>query len=257
MLSQHLLNIAAHVAPHVASWPRRQPGRFMVGDKAIRYADLHSFYHQVKQLFGQRLYNFRSATEAPRILDCGAHIGLASLFFKERFPGARITAFEADATLADLCRDNFAELGFSDIETIRAAVWTHDQGVAFSHSRDDAGHVAEQPDLDSLPVPTIRLRDLLAEQVDLLKLDVEGAEFALFEDCGTALSAAKHIVMEVHAMGDTQAKIGHLLSHIENLGFRYVLGDLHQATWLKTPNAPPFEYCKTEKFIVTVYAWQP
>jgi FkbM family methyltransferase len=256
MLTEQLLEIAANLTPTVQSWPRRKPGLFMAGTRVIRYADLHSFYHQIRQIFGQRIYNFRSDNAAPVILDCGAHIGLASLFFKERFPHARIKAFEADAALADTCRANYASFGASDVEVIEAAVWTHDQGVSFSQTNDDAGHVTDGGDADVVKVPSVRLRSYLADTVDLLKLDVEGAEFALIEDCGEALRNARNIVMEVHAMDGGPVRIGHMLARLEDLGFRYVLGDLHQATWLPVQTPPPFEHCRTEKFILTVFAWR-
>lgn len=256
MLTNQLLEIAAHLAPNVQTWPRRTPGMFMAGRRPIRYADLHSFYHQIRQIFGQRLYNFKCDHGAPAILDCGAHIGLASLFFKERFPAARIKAFEADRTLADICRANFAAFDMPDVEVIQAAVWTHDEGVAFAHSSDDAGHVAEGDVGDVSAVPSVRLKSLLTQPVDLLKLDVEGAEFALIDDCGDALRNVRSLVMEVHAMNDRQARIGALLARLEEMGFRYVLGDLHQATWLPSAAQPPFECCRTEKFIVTVFAWR-
>lgn len=256
MLTQQLLEIAANLAPTVQTWPRRKPGMFVAGRKVIRYADLHSFYHQIRQIFGQRLYNFRSANPAPVILDCGAHIGLASLFFKERFPAARITAFEADNALADICRANFEAFDAADIEVVQAAVWTHDGGVSFAHSNDDAGHVAEGRTDGVQTVPSVRLKSLLAQPIDLLKLDVEGAEFTLIEDCGADLRNVRALVMEVHAMEDGQARLGALLAQLEALEFRYVLGDLHQATWLPAATQPPFEYCKTEKFIVSVFAWR-
>jgi FkbM family methyltransferase len=257
MLSQQLLEIAANLTPAVPTWPRRKPGMFMAGARAIRYADLHSFYHQIRQIFGQRLYNFRCSNPAPVILDCGAHIGLASLFFKERFPAARITAFEADAELADTCRANFATFDMSDIDVIHAAVWTHGDGVSFAQTNDDAGHVANEADSSAIKVPSVRLHSHLDRPVDLLKLDVEGAEFAIVEDCGERLRNVGNIVMEVHAMEDSQARIGHMLARLEDAGFKYVLGDLHQATWLPVPTAPPFEHCKTDKFIVSVFAWRP
>lgn len=257
MLSQQLLEIASHLTPSVQTWPRRKPGMFMAGTRAIRYADLHSFYHQTHQIFGQRIYNFRPASPAPVILDCGAHIGLASLYFKERFPAARITAIEADEALADTCRTNFATFGVPDIEVVHAAVWTHADGVSFSLTSDDAGHVASESDASAIKVRSVRLRSYLEQPVDRLKLDVEGAEFALINDCAERLHNVRHIVMEVHAMEDSQAKIGGLLGRLEAAGFRYVLGDLHQATWIPTPMAPPFEYCRTDKFIMTFFAWQP
>ncbi|MGE3333110.1 MAG: FkbM family methyltransferase [Rhodospirillaceae bacterium] len=255
MLTKHLLDITTNLTQALASWPRRKPGMFMVGTRVIHYADFHSFYHQTRQIFGQRLYNFRTENPAPMILDCGAHIGLASLFFKDRFPAARITAFEADAALAETCRENFASFSLPDIEVIAAAVWTHDNGVSFAQSSDDAGHVTENQQ-DAVKVPSVRLRSYLNTPVDLLKLDVEGAEFALIEDCGETLKNARNIVMEVHAMDGGPVKIGRMLAQLEELGFRYVLGDLHQATWLPAHTNPPFEFCRTEKFILTVFAWQ-
>ena len=252
-LSAALLQLAAQMAPTVQSWPRRQPGLLMVDGKVLRYADLHSVYHQIRQIFGDHLYDFQSRRPDPRILDCGAHIGLSSLYFKQRYPGARITAFEADAALADMCRSNMGTLGAADVEVIQAAVWTHDRGVSFDGTHDDSGHVAAG---GGTTVPSVRLKTILDKgSVDLLKLDVEGAEYDIIADCGDSLAAVDRLAMEVHAMDETPVKIGGLLDGLEKQGFRYVLGDLHQASWLPAL-ATPFTYCRTAKFIVSVFAWR-
>ena len=47
-----------------------------------------------------------TATSTPRILDCGANVGLASLFFRRLYPQARITAFEADPALFAILEAN-------------------------------------------------------------------------------------------------------------------------------------------------------
>ena len=256
MLTSALLEILPQLAPTVAQWPRRQPGLLMVDGKKLRYSDMHSFFHQTRQIFGDNLYDFKTDSASPVILDCGAHIGMASLYFKERYPNARITAFEADPQIADMCRANFKTFGAEDADVQDAANWIHDEGVSFNTSNDDAGHVEDGA--DNAAVSSVRLKTLLEkEQVDLLKLDVEGAEFAIFDDCGDALRNAERIVAEVHAMDDTQANIGGLLSHLEKTGFRYALGNFHPATWLTPTAKPPFSFCPTEKFIVSVFAWQP
>jgi FkbM family methyltransferase len=253
MLSTQLLEIAAQLSPSVATWPRRQPGLFMVGGKVMRFADLHSFYWQIKQIFGDKLYNFRCRNEAPVIIDCGAHTGMASLYFKECFPKAQITAFEADAAIADMCRANLSAHGAGDVEVKTAAVWTHNDGVTFAQSNDDAGHVDEAA--PGLKTPSVRLHSLLDRRIDLLKLDVEGAEYPIVEDCGDRLDQVDHIIAEVHALGREQAAIGKMLARLEALGFRYVITDLKQATWMPTDVPPPFGPFRTEKFIMTVYAW--
>lgn len=255
MLTTSLLDLAAQMAPSVPTWPRRQPGLLVVDGKVMRYADLHSLYYQIRQLFGDQLYSFKTDKKDPVILDCGAHVGLASLYFKEHYPAARIRAYEADAAIAALCRANLAAFGASDIEVFEAAVWTHGDGVQFDHSADDGGHVSETQ--GTRRVPSIRLKSILAElPVDFLKLDVEGAEFQLFDDCADELTNISRMVIEVHAMGAEQAPIGALLSRLERAGFRYVLGDLHAATWVPSPVRPPLGHCRTDRFIVSVFAWR-
>src|SRR3954465_2869054 len=79
--------------------PRFSPGAIRMMEYDLRYSDLLSFCPQWQDIFVRRVLAFRCDTSAPRILDCGANIGLASLFFKRAYPAARITAFEADPAL--------------------------------------------------------------------------------------------------------------------------------------------------------------
>jgi FkbM family methyltransferase len=223
----------------------------MVGGRVLKYADFHSIYYQARQIFGERLYDFTCDTSAPLILDCGAHVGLASLAFKDRYPAARIEAFEADAAIAAMCADNLADFGFTDVTVTTAAVWTHNNGVTFSASADDAGHVAGT----GVAVPSVCLRDRLGgEPVHLLKLDIEGAEFAVLADCGEALRNVQRLIVEVHAFGGT--RVGEMLALLENQGFNFTLGDLHAAPWMETTTRPPFAACPTDKYYFTAFAWR-
>ena len=100
MIAGTLGEILQKLSGELNNYPRRVPGELLLEGRRFRYADLHSFYHQATQLFAQRLYDFESTTPAPLILDCGAHIGMAALFFKTRYPAAQIKAFEADPAIA-------------------------------------------------------------------------------------------------------------------------------------------------------------
>lgn len=79
MLRDAFGKTVAQLTPEIGRWPRRKPGEILVAGTFLKYADMHSFYYQTRQIFGDGLYRF---TCAPVILDCGAHIGSASLFFK-------------------------------------------------------------------------------------------------------------------------------------------------------------------------------
>ena len=93
-------------------------------DYELQYSDLRSFCPQWHDIFVDGALEFRARSAAPRILDCGGNVGLASLFFKRRFPGARITAYEADPAIFAMLKANLAANRASDVETVHAALWT-------------------------------------------------------------------------------------------------------------------------------------
>lgn len=93
--------------------------------------------------------------------------------------------------------------------------------------------------------------------VDLLKLDVEGAEFALIPHCRAQLALVRHMIIEVHEMHGAPRNSGRLLAILEEAGFSYVINDLNQATWVKDAGPTPFRACPVDRFIFTVFAWRP
>lgn len=260
-LKGSLGEVISFLQNNLERFPRRTPGEMLLEQRPFRYVDLHSFYHQTMQIFGQSLYDFQSESPTPLIIDCGAHIGLASLFFKQRYPKSRIIAFEADPAICEVLRFNLNSFGLSDVEVNQSAVWIHDQGVTFESSTDDAGKVRlESPSSEisnSFLVPSMRLKTLLSHSAaDLVKLDIEGAEFEVVADCGETLRNSKLFLVEAHMFGHPQ-HLGSLLSTFEKNGFRYMLSDLHHATWLPVDGQnPPFRHCSADKFIITIFAWR-
>jgi FkbM family methyltransferase len=207
--------------------PRRVPGRIELMGYSITYLDLLTVAPQWKELFLKRSYDFQSATPSPRILDCGANIGLASLFFKRRYPDARITAFEADGAVCAALRENMAANAVSGVEVVCAAVWTEDGRVPFRHEGADSGAVAAvggdgegEPVFD---VPAVRLRDLLAKEseVDVLKLDIEGSEHDVLADCEPFLGRVKAILLELHEFEPARRRIPATLEVLSRAGFTY------------------------------------
>ena len=150
----------------------------------------------------KRVLDFTSATRSPRILDCGANVGLASLFFHRAYPDARITAFEADPALFAMLDANVKANGAGTVEARHAALWTSTGTLTFRCEGSDSGMIDSLPgavDGAATIVPSLRLRDLLeAEPVDLLKLDIEGAEDVVLADCEPVLHRVKAMVMDLH-----------------------------------------------------------
>src|SRR5262249_10933617 len=112
--------------------PRFTPGEIRMLDYELRYSDLLSFCPQWQDIFVKRTLDFRSGEAEPRILDCGANVGLASLYFRRVYPGARITAYEADPALFAMLDVNLAANRAADVERIHAALWTTTGTLTFS-----------------------------------------------------------------------------------------------------------------------------
>jgi FkbM family methyltransferase len=187
----------------------------------IQVPDCLSFIWQFKEIFAEESYHFRANGLTPVILDCGANVGLSCLYFKSHYPQARITAFEADPGVAALLAENLRQNGFSDIEVVAKAVWKENTTIAFAREGADGGSVvAGTP---SAQIPAVRLRDYLrqAGRIDLLKMDIEGAEVAVLEDCRGSLGDVQHLFVEYHSYTDHPQRLHALLSVLGESGFRY------------------------------------
>jgi FkbM family methyltransferase len=123
-------------------------------------------------------------TEPRCIIDAGAHIGCAALFFASSFPRANIVAIEPDPGNYQVLLRNTR--GNKRIRTIHAAVWHRPESVVITNEQDDpcafqlrsAG--GQCTTSQGLTVSAI-MRKCRFENVDLLKLDIEGAEREIFD----------------------------------------------------------------------------
>jgi FkbM family methyltransferase len=259
-------------SPEQAAWrrawhraettPRFTPGRISMMEYDLQYSDLLSFCPQWQDIFVKRALDFATASPAPRILDCGANIGVASLFFRKRYPKARITAFEADPSLFALLDANLAANGAQDVERKHLAVWTAAGTLTFRSEGSDSGMIASLPgavDGRSVAVPSVRLRDVLEAEpaIDLLKLDIEGAEDAVLADCEPSLGRVRALIMDLHEFDPASRQVPRVLDLLARAGFTYAIDDFVPLTW-REPTADarsPFPG-RALTWAMTVRAWR-
>jgi FkbM family methyltransferase len=133
------------------------------------------------------------------IVDCGANIGITSLFLAARYPAATILSVEPQPENFALLKTNVAQE--PRILPIRACVTgTPQNAVRFTADQPAWGNRIA-PDAHGVVVPAITIEELCklngVEKIDLLKLDIEGAEEQVLEH-GTFLARTEHIVVELH-----------------------------------------------------------
>jgi len=125
------------------------------------------------------------ADRITKIMDCGANIGDETARFRLHYPEARIIAIEPN-------RENFSILNesfFKDrlVEPVHGAVWSHDTQLNLVQPRNgnpESSRVTESENLTE-PVPAYSIPTLMSragwKEIDILKLDIEGAENQLFK----------------------------------------------------------------------------
>lgn len=188
----------------------------------VSIADGPSFVWQYKDIFVDECYCFYSTSSSPVIYDCGANIGLSTLYFGRNYPGAKIVAFEPDNKIFRLLQSNVESNKLLNVSMINKAAWIHDDGVGFFSEGADGGSISQHSDEI---VESVRLRDfLLAEdKIDLLKIDIEGAETDVILDCTDQLYKVDNVFIEYHSFRNSPQKLSKLLGALEGQGFRYLL----------------------------------
>ncbi|MET0394928.1 MAG: FkbM family methyltransferase [Chitinophagaceae bacterium] len=196
-------------------------------DRRVKVTDAFWFLHSLKEIFEEEVYKFECTGPAPRILDCGANIGLSAIYFKRLFPQARITAFEPDEAIAGMMRHNLAAFGYTDVAIQQTAAWTENTILKFNATGGLGGTLVEGNAAAEkvVEVKAVRLRDYLDEKVDFLKIDIEGAEADVLKDCADKLYNVERLFMEYHSAPGKPQELGELLGILKQAGFRIYIKD--------------------------------
>lgn len=159
-----------------------------------------------EQVFLAKEYNFELYNLAPQlIIDAGANVGYSSIYFAKKYPMARIIAIEPDSTNYAMLLRNVEP--YLNITPVKAALWSKKCNLEIRNPKAAkwAIQVKEAGEDDSQnKILAITINDIFTlaacTQIDILKLDIEGAEKELFEkNCEDWLSNVKVIVIELHS----------------------------------------------------------
>lgn len=192
-------------------------------------ADLRSFIYQFNDIFVEELYQFTSTKEDPLIIDCGSNIGTSCAYFKKMYPHSKIICFEADPEISEILQNNLIRNKIDrNISIINKAVWINENGVSFYPDGADGGsimHYNSNNKKECIKIKSARLKDFLAleKEIDMLKMDIEGAELEVLMDCKNELYKVKNIFIEFHSLTDKFLGLSSILKLLEGSYIKYFL----------------------------------
>ena len=181
----------------------------------------------------------RTAPRPLRVVDLGANIGLFGVQLSGAFSDARIVAFEPDQANATVLRSVIESNRASHRwEVVEAAAATRDGLVRFQVGDFGVSRVVD--DKASAPeVPAVDIFRYLKE-VDLVKMDIEGAEWEILADDRLSDVAARVMNVEYHGhMCPYPDPAGSATQLLQRAGFRVkpgpLLGDREGILWAWKP----------------------
>lgn len=160
----------------------------------------------VNSIFGSKEYALPTIEnfQPKLILDCGGNIGCAAVYFANKYPSAQIYSVEPEKNNFKLLKFNTSF--YDNIHPIKSALWDKETFIRV----EDKGFgtwgfmtfetTAEDPDAFKTTTVKKLLDESGCDEIDLLKVDIEGAEKEVFSapDVDEWLPKVKVLTIELH-----------------------------------------------------------
>ena len=160
-------------------------------------------FYTLRHVFVDRDCDAPIAVTPRLIIDGGANIGYASVLFASKYPGAKIIAVEPDGKNCDRFRQNCA--AFPNIRLVQGGVWSRHTHLRIRNPSAEPWMFEVEETGDPAPgsIEGFTIEELLAqsgeETIDILKLDIEGSETAVFTASDTGwMDRTRVMSIEVH-----------------------------------------------------------
>lgn len=155
-----------------------------------------------EQVFIEQQYRFPEKFTQPVkwIIDAGANIGMASVYFANKYPEAKIISIEPDVNNFALLQKNTT--GYSKITCLHAALWDKEEMLDIGNKTQlSAGYIVE-PTSNNKGIPGLTINGIIKEygidNLSIVKIDIEGAEKEVFSSATEWLSKTTCVIVELH-----------------------------------------------------------
>jgi FkbM family methyltransferase len=185
--------------------PEAAPLQQRIAGFDVTFLSYRTLRKLFEEIFIDQDYCFVADSERPLIIDCGSNIGLSILYFKRLYPQARVIGFEPFIPAFEILSTNVAVNRLEDVRVYNLAVSRTQGRDVLHYDPADPGSlrmslIADRLKGAPMPVNTTTLSSYIDEPVDLLKLDIEGAETAVLQELHASgkLPLIKKLLIEYH-----------------------------------------------------------
>lgn len=196
----------------------------------MRFLDYGTLSFLYNEIFIDNGYFFTAENDNPYIIDCGSNVGMSIFYFKMLYPHSRILAFEPGEETFACLKENIKNNNLlNSVQARRAALSNKEGTVEFFYDPANLGSLVmstkqERVSKKSRSVEATLLSKHISEEVDFLKMDIEGAELEVIEELSNSgkLSYVKQMMIEYHHHIIKQSdEFSRMLRILEDSGFGY------------------------------------
>jgi FkbM family methyltransferase len=160
------------------------------------------------QVFINEEYDFQTEIQPEVIVDAGANIGLASIYFANKYPQARIVAIEPELSNFALLKQNVAP--YPQITPVQAALWHRNEEIElvdpglgkWGFMTEEKGSPGAPPANACHAVTAMTVDNVMRAynlpKIDIFKIDIEGAEREVFSDTSSWIDKVNSMIVELH-----------------------------------------------------------
>lgn len=165
----------------------------------VNTSDIQTF----KQMFFANDSNYDIAMDiTPKVIvDGGANVGHASIYFANKYPDAQIIAVEPEASNVAILRENTAL--YPNIKVLQAGIWHKRTFLKIRNLENEKwAFQVEESESHEDSMEAITIADIIELSstgfIDILKLDIEGAEKEVFSGRQDWLDKVGILIIELH-----------------------------------------------------------
>lgn len=191
----------------------------------FRFFDPLAFYYEFLYIFVNQIYHFTSTNFNPFIIDGGGYIGSSTVYFKKLYPHCKILVFEPDNSARSYLEKNIRENKLSDVKISPSGLYNQEGEASFLPDNTDGGKIDEN---GKTKIKVTKLSHYINQEVDFLKLNIEGAERLVLDDLNKSkkLTLIKQLCLEWHSFPNRQQDLDLILSILARNGFRYHIDNI-------------------------------
>lgn len=116
-------------------------GSIKVDEKDFSFHDARCFYDTWQALVANKMYEFKSSSSKPYIIDFGANLVMSVYYFSKMYPNATIVAFEPEKAIYDVLQKNITAFELKNVTAYKKAVWDSETTLKFFTDKGMGGSV--------------------------------------------------------------------------------------------------------------------